>query len=305
MDQTEPTKMTEKNNHYTLITGASSGIGLQMAHECAKWGQNLIMVALPNSGLRQAAEEIKLKYSVHVIYYCIDLAENEGPERLYQYTTDHLLKVNILINNVGTGYSGMLGTTEIHDLKNIMYLNNFVMVTLTRLFINQLKDYGQGAYILNVGSLASFIPIPGKSVYSASKAFVLNFSIAMREELKTSGVSVSCLCPGPVITSIELLQRFKDAGNKGNWILQSPEEVARIAIRKLLKGKKVIHPSLKIYIISVLSGLLPDGFVSRIAGWVFRRIAEKAKKIQISQEQVATSKSNLPENSFRKISNLN
>jgi uncharacterized protein len=303
MDKTEPTTMKEKNNHYTLITGASSGIGMQMAYECAKRGQNLILVALPNAGLRQVAEDIKLKYPVHVVYYCIDLTENEGPDRLYQYTNDHLLKVNILINNVGTGYSGMLGTIDIDNLKNIIYLNNVVMVMLTRLYVSQLKGFGKGAYILNVGSLASFIAIPGKSVYSASKAFVLNFSIAMREELKKSGVKVCCLCPGPVITSIELLKRFKDAGNIGNWILQSPEKVASIAIDKLLKGKLVIHPSFKIYLISLLSGLLPDRFVSRIAGRVFRRIAEKAETTNKASADKSTS--NAEDNEFRKVSNLN
>lgn len=298
MDKSEPTAMNQKSNHYTLITGASSGIGMQMAYECAKRGQNLILVALPNAGLRQVAEDIKQKFSVHVVYYCIDLTENDGPDRLYQYTSDHLLKVNILINNVGTGYSGMLGTTEMQNLKNIIHLNNIVMVMLTRLYIHQLKEHGKGAFILNVGSLASFIAIPGKSVYSASKAFVLNFSIAMREELKTSSVGVCCLCPGPVITSIELLQRFKDAGNKGNWILQSPEEVAAIAIDKMLKGKRVIHPSFKIYIISLLSGLLPDSFVSRVAGRVFKRIAEKAAPAE-------TTKTHVKDNGFRRVSNLN
>ncbi|MGF1636134.1 MAG: SDR family NAD(P)-dependent oxidoreductase [Cyclobacteriaceae bacterium] len=272
--------MINNDNYYTLITGASSGIGKEMAFECARLGQNLALVALPQSGMMNVVEEIQQLYKVKIRYHCLDLTKPEAPDQLLQWTNSHQIKINILINNVGTGYSGMLSVTPLEQLLHILYLNNTVMTIVTKLYMEELKSYGKGAYILNVGSLASFIPIPGKAIYSASKAFVLNFTLALRGEMLPSGVKVSCLCPGPVITSEELMERFQDAHDSGAWILESPKKVAKTAIKQLMKGKSIIYPSTMIFIISWLGSFLPGIFVAWVAGRAFKKIADKAAETE-------------------------
>lgn len=267
--------MKKASKYYTLITGASSGIGQQMAIQCAELGHHLILTALPKSGLKNTAHAIKSDYGVEVWSYSVNLIEENGVLKLYDFLNANGLSVNILINNVGMGYSKMFSETEVSRLEHLLILNNSVMMRLTHLLVKDLIQYGKGAYILNVGSLASFIPIPGKAVYSASKSFVLNFSLALRGELQSHGVSVSCLCPGPVNTNDEMLDRFKDAGNYGKWILETSEKVASVGIKKMVKGKAMIYTSFKIFILIWLARMLPGKVVSFLAGRVFKGISEK------------------------------
>jgi len=122
-------------------------------------------------------------------------------------------------------------------------LNIQPLISLSHLFIPGMKKHPK-AYILNVGSIASFYPVPYKSIYAASKSFVYSFSMALKEELKSTSIKVSVLCPGPVTTNEEVIARIKAQGRLGKLIKMTPDEVAKIAVRGLLNGKIIIIPGL-------------------------------------------------------------
>lgn len=179
---------------YVLITGASSGIGKQLAREFAKKGHNLLLTARREELLKELKEELEKEYACNVLYYPCDIAKD--PKALYDYCHDNHLSVSVLVNNAGYGDYGAFLDADLDKLLDMIELNNKALVALTYYFLPQMKEEGQG-HILNTGSVASFIPGPYMAVYYATKAFVLSFSMALREELKDDNIHVSVLCPAP------------------------------------------------------------------------------------------------------------
>ncbi|MBD3414494.1 MAG: SDR family NAD(P)-dependent oxidoreductase [Candidatus Aminicenantes bacterium] len=246
-----------KKKTCTLITGASSGLGKCFAEECAKRGMNLILVALPDHNLAHTTEYIQNKYQVSVVPMGIDLSEKQAPEKIYSVCQQKGLIVNALINNAGlTGCISFEDSPLLYsDLR--IQLNMRALVLLCRVFIPSMKKL-ESAYILNVCSLAAFFAIPFKSVYSASKAFVLNFSKALREELKDSSVQVSILCPSGIKTNTHSNQRISTHGAKGNLFLITPEKIAETGIKNMLRGKKIIVPGFSNRLLLFLNRILPE-----------------------------------------------
>ncbi|MDQ3073739.1 MAG: SDR family oxidoreductase [Bacteroidota bacterium] len=231
----------KEKQEYTLITGASSGIGKALATECAGRGMNLILVALPGDDLEDLAWELEARYEVRTVTFGIDLTAPASAESIYEFCRSSGYKVNMLINNAGRGFAGTFDASSPSLNDSLILLNIHSLVMLTQYFITDLKQQ-DNAYILNLGSMASFHPVPYKSVYAASKSFVFSFSRSLREELKRTNVKVSVLCPGPVVTSAEVQARIDKQGLLAKIPLMMPDAVAAIAIRKLLAGKPVIIP---------------------------------------------------------------
>ncbi len=247
MEKQHPTK-----KNYTLITGASTGLGKALAFECAERRQNLILVALPEEGLNTLSDRIAKIYNIDVVYYETDLTE--------EYSLDNLLKwvlanfrVNFLINNAGIGCTRALDQMPSAQFDTMIKLNVRVTSLLTFHLLNELKSHKK-AYILNVSSITSLMPSAYKTVYSASKAFIYSFSRGLRQELRGSGVHVSVLMPGPLRTNTSVTERLKKQGVFGKMIVLSPETAARIALKKTLNKHPVIMP----------------GLVNRISGWLMK-----------------------------------
>jgi hypothetical protein len=257
------------NNLYTLITGASTGIGRAFAIENAKRGYNLALVSLPNSGLDTVIKYIKKHYPITVKYYLIDLTEDDASQKIYDWTREEDITVNILINNAGKGHLGDFLDYESEFYKDLIRLNIESVVLLTRLFLPEMKKL-QAAYILNLGSIASYYPMPYKIVYAGSKMFVYSFSRALKEELRHSGVHVSVLCPGPIITSREVIERIRQGGFWGRISSMRAQTLAKLAMDKLFKKKTVIIPGLisKFFILS--NRLLSTSFKQKIISRKFR-----------------------------------
>ena len=163
-----------KSNSYVLITGASSGIGKAMAHEFAKLNFNVLLVALPNTGTHSVATDVVRKFNIHAATLEVDLTQPESPRQIFNWCKANHYGVKVLVNNAGFGNLRALAETDTLLITRMLSLNNHALVTLTQLFIPHLKAF-KGAYILNVGSLAAFIPIPNKAVYTATKSFVFTF----------------------------------------------------------------------------------------------------------------------------------
>jgi uncharacterized protein len=265
---------------YTLITGGSEGIGKALAAECASRKMNLILAALPDTHLKETAQALRSEYRVDVIPIGIDLTEMEAPKKIWTFCRDKNLTVNILINNAGVAGSTFfeMASPDYIDLR--IQLNIRALVMLTRLFLPELKKL-ERAYILNVSSMSAFYPIPFKSIYSASKAFVLNFSKAVREELKGSTVSVSILCPSGVRTNVQSFSRIDSHGAFGKLSQVPADAIAHFSLKKLLKGKKLIIPGHFNRLLYFLGRLLPERIKIRLLSQEFRKELITGKEKQL------------------------
>ena len=226
---------------YTLITGASSGIGKSIAWYCGSLGMNLILVSLPDEGLSMVAHDISEKHNVKTALFEIDLTKLESPEEVFKWTQLHNFRINILVNNAGVAGASIFEMADLKYIDDRIFLNIRALVMLSRLYIPLLKTHDR-SYILNVGSLAAFWPIPYKSLYSSTKAFVLYFSKSIRSELRGSGISVSVLCPNGVRTNGATHGRINSHGRMGRMTELSADVVARVGINGMLKQKFVIIP---------------------------------------------------------------
>jgi len=232
-----------RSHLYCLITGASRGLGWALAEECARAGMNLILVALPDTGLAEAASTLGQRYGIDVRCREIDLTEPDSPDALHRWIGEQRLAVNMLINNAGIGAHGPFSESALERNRAMIALNISALVQLTQLFLPELKRHPQ-AYILNVASLAAFYAMPCKPVYAPTKAFVLNFSLALRAELAGTTVTVSALCPGGIISNEECRKLIAAQGFIGRISCHHPEEVARYALEQMLRNRAVIIPGL-------------------------------------------------------------
>ncbi|MCX6235366.1 MAG: SDR family NAD(P)-dependent oxidoreductase [Bacteroidetes bacterium] len=241
---------------YSLITGASAGIGRAFAWECAKRKMNLILVALPNTGLKELTDELRKVYDIRAEYLELDLRESDAPQRLFTWCEKRGLRVNMLINNAGIGHSGRLEKHTTENIAEMIDLNIRSLVMLTRLFIPELKKH-KHAYILNMASLGGYKPVPYKSVYSATKSFVYNFTRAIHVELKNTSVKVSVCAPGGVATNPKVIERIQAGGYLARVSQLSPQQVASYTLPRMLKGRVVIVPGILNRIILVLNLIVP------------------------------------------------
>jgi len=248
-------------NHepYTLITGASSGIGKAMAFQCGGMGMNLLLVSLPGEGLNTLAESLARQFNITAHSLELDLTEPGGPAAVFDWTRSQAYDVAVLINNAGVAGASVFEQSDMKYIDDRILLNIRALVFLTRLFIPELRRHPE-SHILNVGSMAGFFPIPFKSLYSASKAFVLTFSRSLRSELKGSGISISVLCPNGVQTNATTVERIRAHGKIGNWTKVDVNKVASIGLQGMLHGKFLIIPGRINYFFLLLKFIIPLRF---------------------------------------------
>ncbi len=258
-----------KNKPYTLITGASMGIGKAFAFECASRGMNLLLVALPEAALQETKEQLVAAFPVEVQAYGLDLTDPAAVQALYTYCLELDIAVNMLINNAGMGAGGRFENIAQQVYLNMLQLNNQALMLMTYHFLPMLKQQ-PAAFILNMSSMEATLPLPYKSVYTGTKSFIYSFSLALREELTESRVSVSVLCPGPVLTNAEGLKRINAHGKRAKMVMLMPEAVAKTAITYLLKGSAVIVPGKINRTIVKCMKFFPTGLKMKLLERVFR-----------------------------------
>jgi len=228
---------------YALVTGASSGIGLAVAQELARNKHNLILVARRKSKLDQLAQTLS-KEGVKVEVITADLMKANGAEALFDQVESKGFVVDVLVNNAGRGNAGDFADQELQHMRGTLALNMDALTTLSRLFLTNMLKRGQGR-ILNIASVAGFMPGPGFAVYHATKAYVLSLSEALNAELKGTGVAVTASCPGP--TESEFHEHADTMSMKGFDMLSmmSAEAVAREAYTAMKEGRPFyVHGSL-------------------------------------------------------------
>ena len=251
---------------YALITGASSGIGLAMAEALARRGRSLILVARQRDLLETVAIELTQRFGVEVLFRACDLGE---PLRLsgflLELEEEGAHQIDLLVNCAGIGTSGPFLAQDWGLEQDLIDLN---ILALTRLChtVGNLMALQGGGQILNVSSVAAFSPGPWMSAYHASKAYVLHFSEGLREELKTCGIKVSVLCPGPTRTAFFGTAQMDTAKLDRSEQLMSPEEVALYTVRALEKNKAIIIPGRRNRWLAFSPRFSPRWLTRKIAG---------------------------------------
>ena len=256
--------------YYTLITGSSSGLGKALALECARRGHNLLLVALPGKPLEQFSEKLKVELGVLSDCYAADLTKEGSAEAVYEWTRENNYAVNILINNAGMSFEGPFEQCSSEFYRKSIALNMVAMVSLTRFFILSLRELPE-AHILNVSSVASYFPIPYKSVYSASKTFVLSFSRSLREELKNTGIRVSVVVPGPMVTNRKTAISAIEKGSIARMMHSRLSYVARYTIEKMERKKAVIKPGFLSKSVFLVGKVMPTCLKMKLSKLIFRR----------------------------------
>jgi short-subunit dehydrogenase len=247
---------------YVLLTGASSGIGYEMATQLAEKKMNLILVARSENKLQQIQQELTTRHRILVHYIVKDLSDVQAAIDIYNVLQREKILVTALVNNAGVGNYGNFIETSLEEELKMIQLNISSVVALTKLFAKDMVSRKSGK-IMNVGSLLSFLPFPYYSVYSATKAFVLAFSETLAAELDGTGVIVTSLYPGPVDTAFTTEKMSSTNNYKKNKPMH-PKVVAAQGVKHLLygKGKKVV--GFQNWFNSKLASLVPDNIMMKI-----------------------------------------
>jgi short-subunit dehydrogenase len=228
-----------------VVTGASSGIGAEFARELARRGQNLTLVARRAERLRTLADELERDHGVRAEVSVADISTGKGRAGLVAELAQRGREVEVLVNNAGFGSAGRFQELDATKETLMVRTNCESIVALCGEYVPKMVERGRGG-VLNVGSTASFQPLPFQATYSASKAFVLTFTEALSADLHGTGVTATVLCPGPVPTEFTEVAGIGD----GTWddvpgfMVSTPEHNAKAGIRGLEKGKRVVIPGL-------------------------------------------------------------
>jgi short-subunit dehydrogenase len=257
-----------KLNKTTLITGASGGIGLEIAKIFAKNGHDLILVARSADKLLTIANEFREKYNVKVAAFAKDLSNSDEVISLVEIIKKENVFIDFLVNNAGIGLYGAFESTNWQDDEKMMLLNMNTLAYLCKAFIPEMKKAGRG-HVLNIASTAAFQPGPNMAVYFATKAFVLHFSEAINEELKGSGVSVTAVCPGATESGFQKQANMENAA-LFNKKIPTSAEVAEFAFLAMMQRKAVAIHGFKNKFLVFSTRFAPRSLVTKISKYVMK-----------------------------------
>lgn len=254
----------ENKKQTALITGATSGIGYELAKVFAMHGYDLLLIARRADRLEKMKQEFAKTYNVSANYIVKDLAESAAPQEIADEIKKSGMVIDVLVNNAGVGVYGSFSHTEREKELNMIKLNINALTDLTKLLLGDMIHRRCGG-IINVASTAAFQPGPKMAVYFASKAYVLSFSEALREEVRRYGIVVSCLCPGTTQTEFQKIAATDGIlGSLRDDVMMDAHTVAEIAYRGFVRRKAIIIPGSKNKLLIVLQRLLPRSIVRRV-----------------------------------------
>ncbi|MHA3789097.1 SDR family NAD(P)-dependent oxidoreductase [Flavobacterium hauense] len=247
---------------HALITGATSGIGYELAKLFAKDGYNLVLVARNEDNLQQTAREMEqLNSDIHTHIIAADLFEEGIAQTIYDKTTELGITVNVLVNDAGQGEWGRFIKTDLEREIDIIQLNIVSLVSLTKFYLKEMVDRNEGR-ILQLASSVSKAPSPYLSVYAATKAFVLSFTEALSEELKETDVTITALQPGATDTDFFHKAKAENTVTYKESDLYTAEEVAKSGYDALMAGTTIISPGFMNKTQKVMNTIMPDSAIA-------------------------------------------
>jgi uncharacterized protein len=255
---------------YALVTGASKGIGKEIAVQLAAKGFPLVLVARSENLMKQMQSELQSTYKVNVEIYAGDLGAPEMPQQLAEWCRAKQLPIQILINNAGFGNWDKFEKANLAEVEEMTNLNVVSLMRMCHAFIPLLREQKQ-AWLMNVGSLGALQPLPFKAAYGAGKAFVRQFTFALRNELKGSSISVTCLSPGGVWTSFADREGDKRSHEKAKNVMITADRCARVALRAMFRGRSESIPGWYNHIFATWSKFMPLLWSAKFARRVFEK----------------------------------
>jgi uncharacterized protein len=253
-----------------LITGASSGIGYELAYLCAAKKMDLVLIARSENKLQVMAGEMQQQFGVKVYVLALDLSNYHHAQDAFNWCQQQGIVVDYLVNNAGFGDFGFFHERDWTKQEQMINLNITTLTYLTHLFLPGMILRKSGR-IMNVASTASFVPGPLMSVYYATKAFVLSFSEALGEELKDKGVTVTALCPGATESGFAKLASMEETPVFKNRKIPTSKDVAVYGLDAMLKGKRIAVYSLKNKLMVFGMNFVPRGLLARASRFVLSR----------------------------------
>lgn len=265
-------------NATALVTGASSGIGVELARALVNRGHGVTLVARRADKLEELAQELR-RAGVRVECVPADLSDSGVRAKLHEQVNDLGLAVEVLVNCAGLTTVGPVETADPHAELNMIAVNNAAVVDLCTRFVPGMVVRRRGA-VLNVASTASFQPMPAQAAYAASKAFVLSYTEALRGEVSNSGVTVTALCPGPVATELIAVAGFlpEELEAMPTPLWKSPKYVAEKGIRGMHQGRMVVVPGMLNRGLAFFAHLAPNSLVVPIVASKHPRLRARGKK---------------------------
>lgn len=231
----------ENSGKTALVTGASGGIGYELARLFARDGYNLVLVARSENKLAEVKAELEKRHGISARVLVKDISRPEAPNEIYSELQQEGVRIDALVNNAGFTVFGPFAETSLEDELQLMQVNIVALTHLTKLFLPGMVENRHGR-ILNLGSTASFQPGPLMAVYYASKAYVLSFSEAIATELQGTGVTVTALCPGPTRTGFQERGKMEDSRLVAGRKIMDARTAARAGYRGMMKGQTLVIP---------------------------------------------------------------
>jgi uncharacterized protein len=259
-----------------LVTGSSSGIGLELAKILAKNGYDLLLCARSEKKLQEIAQNLKNQHGAIVDVVSMDLSLPGSAKALYQTVKDKSDKIDILINNAGFGLNGSFSDLALEKWQEMMYLNVVTLMELSYYFANDMKARYCDGRIMNISSVAAFQSCPWFAVYGASKAFVLSFSEALRYELAPHGISVTAVCPGATATPFHQIANSENIAL--NFRFDKVEDVAQTAYSAMMARKGTVVTGFMNKPLPFFVRLAPRALVASIAGNLAKPDVMRKKK---------------------------
>lgn len=256
---------------FALVTGASSGIGLEYAKALAEKGYDMLIVSNQEKEIQETAVRLSEQFHVSVWPLYMNLAEENAAQQLWQYTHDHNFTVDLLVNNAGVFFFNELTNTDSNRIALMLDLHVRTLTLMCRLFAEDMKKRGSGC-IINMSSMSAWMAMPGISTYNATKAYILNLSRSLWYELRPYGVTVTAICPGAVDTGLYGLSDYWRRVAVALGVSMKPQRLVQIALEKSEKGKKQVMPGWINHLFLPLLKHLPD--------WVVYAVIKRIKQFQ-------------------------
>lgn len=253
-----------------LVTGASSGIGLELARILAEHSYDVVLVARRGDVLERIAAELRATHGISATALPLDLSRSDAPGELARTLHERGIAVDVLVNNAGFGTRGQFTETSLDTELAMIQVNVSALTALTKLFLPTMVQRGHGR-IMNVASTAAFQPGPMMAVYYATKAYVLSFSQAVAEEVRDTGVTITALCPGPTHTNFAKVAHMGTSRLFRSGLVMQSYPVARAGFDGMMRGERVVIPGLVNRIAALGATLAPRGLVTRLSRLVQER----------------------------------